>query len=82
MRNKMEVALKEEVRKEISRIVDLMIQAESIRESIAELKKDIKAEYGLPVATITKVATIVRKNSLQEEEEKWEEIKEWVDACS
>lgn len=78
----MEKALQAEVRKEISRIVDLMIQAESIRESIAELKKDIKAEYGLPVATITKVATIVRKNSLQEEEEKWEEIKEWVDACS
>jgi uncharacterized protein YacL (UPF0231 family) len=78
----MEVALQEEVRKEISRIVDLMIQAESIRESIAELKKDIKNEYGIPVATITKVATIVRKNSLQEEEEKWEEIKEWVDACS
>ena len=59
-----------------------MIQAESIRESIAELKKDIKNEYGLPVATITKVATIVRKNSLEEEEEKWDEIKEWVDACS
>jgi len=82
MRNKMETALKQEVRKEISRIVDLMIQAESIRESIAELKKDIKNEYGLPVATITKVATIVRKNSLEEEEEKWDEIKEWVDACS
>ena len=78
----MEVALQEEVKKEISRIVDLMMQAESIRECIAELKKDIKNEYGLPVATITKVATIVRKNSLQEEEEKWEEIKEWVDACS
>jgi len=82
MRNKMEPALKQEVRKEISRIVDLMIQAESIRESISELKKDIKTEYGLPVATITKVATIVRKNSLEEEEEKWDEIKEWVDACS
>ena len=38
----MEIALKEEVRKEISRIVDLMIQAESIRESIAELKKTSK----------------------------------------
>jgi len=45
----MEPALKQEVRKEISRIVDLMIQAESIRESIAELKKDIKTEYGLEV---------------------------------
>ena len=78
----MEPALKQEVRKEISRIVDLMIQGESIRESIAELKKDIKTEYGLPVATITKVASIIRKQNLDEEEEKWEEIKEFVDACS
>lgn len=78
----MEVALKNELKQEISRIVDLMIQAESIRESIAELKKDIKTEYGIPVATITKVATIVRKQNLDEEEEKWEEIKEFVDACS
>ena len=78
----MEVALKAELKQEISRIVDLMIQAESIRESIAELKKDIKTEYGIPVATITKVATIVRKQNLDEEEEKWEEIKAFVDACS
>jgi len=78
----MEVALKNELKQEISRIVDLMIQAESIRESIAELKKDIKTEYGIPVATITKVATIVRKQNLDEQEEKWEEIKEFVDACS
>ena len=34
----MEKVLQEEVRKEISRIVDLMVQADSIRESIAELK--------------------------------------------
>jgi len=40
----MEVALKAELRKEISRIVDLMIQGEAIRESINELKKDIKSE--------------------------------------
>ena len=78
----MEVALKSELKQEISRIVDLMIQAESIRESIAELKKDIKTEYGIPVATITKVATIVRKQNLDEEQEKWDEIKEFVDACS
>ena len=78
----MEKALQEEIRKEINRIVDLMIQADSIRESVAELKKDIKNEYGLPVATITKVATIIRKQNLEEEEQKWEEIKEWVDACS
>ena len=78
----MEQVLKEEVRKEISRIVDLMIQAEAIREQMASLKKDIKEEYGIPVATITKVATIVRKQNLSEEEDKWEEIKEFVDACS
>ena len=78
----MEQVLKEEVRKEINRIVDLMVQADSIRESIAELKKDIKTEYAIPVATITKVATIIRKQNLDEEEAKWDEIKEWVDICS
>lgn len=78
----MEPALKAEIKQEISRIVDLMIQAEAIREQMASLKKDIKEEYGIPVATITKVATIVRKQNLSEEEDKWEEIKEFVDACS
>ena len=78
----MEAALKAELKEEINRIVDLMIQAESIRESMAALKKDMKDEYGIPVATITKVATIVRKQNLSEEEDKWEEIKEFVDACS
>ena len=78
----MEQALKQEVKTEISRIVDLMIQVEAMREQIASLKKDIKDEYGIPVATITKVATIVRKQNLSEEDEKWEEIKDWVEACS
>lgn len=78
----MEQALKQELRQEISRIVDLMVQIDSLRESISELKKDIKSNYDIPVATITKVATIIRKQSLQEEEQKWEEIKEFVDICS
>jgi hypothetical protein len=78
----MEPALKAEIRKEINRIVDLMIQMDSMRESIAELKKDIKTQYEIPVATITKVATIIRKQSLQEEEEKWATIREYVDLCS
>lgn len=78
----MESALKSEIKKEINRIVDLMVQVDSIRESITELKKDIKAEYGIPVATITKVATIIRKQNLDEEDQKWEEIKEFVDMCS
>ena len=78
----MEPALKAEIRKEINRIVDLMVQGDSIREAIAELKKDIKTQYDIPVATITKVATIIRKQSLQDEEEKWNTIKEYVDICS
>jgi hypothetical protein len=78
----MEPALKAEIRKEINKVVDLMIQADSIRESIAELKKDIKTQYEIPVATITKVATIIRKQSLQDEEEKWAAIREYVDICS
>jgi len=78
----MEPALKSEIKKEINRIVDLMVQADAIRESIAELKKDIKAEYGIPIPTITKVAFILRKQNLDEEDQKWEEIKEFVDMCS
>lgn len=78
----MEHALKQEVKTEINRIVDLMIQVETMREQIASLKKDIKDEYAIPVATITKVATIVRKQNLSEEDEKWEEIKDWVETCS
>ena len=67
----MEAALKQELKGEISRIVDLMIQAEAIREQMASLKKDIKEEFGIPVSTVTKVATIVRKQNLSEEEDKW-----------
>tara|TARA_B100000963_G_C22508398_1_gene617104 strand:+ start:420 stop:656 length:237 start_codon:yes stop_codon:yes gene_type:complete len=78
----MEAALKTELKTEISRIVDLMIQIEAMRDKIGALKKDIKENYGIPVATITKVATIVRKENLSEEEEKWEEIKDFVEACS
>ena len=78
----MEQALKSELKTEISRIVDLMIQIEAMRDKIGALKKDIKENYGIPVATITKVATIVRKENLSEEEEKWEEIKDFVEDCS
>lgn len=77
----MEKVLKDELSKEINRIVDLMLQREAINESISELKKDIKSEYDIPIAKITRIATIVRKQSLDEEDEKWQEIKELVEAC-
>jgi hypothetical protein len=78
----MEAALKSELKKEINRIVDMMVQMDSLRESIAELKKDIKSTYDIPVATITKVATLLRKQNISEEEEKWATIREFVDICS
>ena len=78
----MEPALKSEIKKEINRVVDLMVQGDAIKDAIAELKKDIKAQYGIPIPTITKVATIIRKQNLDEEDQKWEEIKEFVDMCS
>jgi hypothetical protein len=81
-RYKMDTEIKKELRKEINRIVDAMIQMDSLRESISELKKDIKTQYDIPVATITKVATILRKQNLTEEEEKWATIREYVDICS
>ena len=78
----MEDAIKKEIKTEINRIVDLMIQADSIREGIAALKKDIKEQYDIPVTTITKVASLVRKQNLEDEDAKWEEIKEFAEFCS
>jgi len=59
----MDDAIKKEIKTEINRIVDLIIQADSIREAIAALKKDIKEQYDIPVTTITKVANLVRKQN-------------------
>jgi hypothetical protein len=74
--------IKLEVKREINRIVDMMVQMDALRNGISELKKDIKTEYGIPVATITKIATLIRKQNLDEEDQKWQEIKEYVELCS
>ena len=71
-----------ELKKEIQRIVDMLVQIDSMRESISELKKDIKTNYDIPIPTITKIATIIRKENLNDEDEKWQEIKEYVEMCS
>lgn len=72
----------EDLKKEINKIVDLMIQIDAMRETISELKKEIKKDHEIPVATINKVATILRKQNLVEEDEKWQEIKEYVESLS
>lgn len=78
----MEDNFKQEFKDDINAIVDLMIQGDSIREGISELKKEMKGKYDIPVATITKIATIIRKQSLDEEEEKWSEIRNLVELCN
>ena len=78
----MDDSFKQEFKNDINGIVDLMIQQDSIREQISELKKEIKGKYDLPVATVSKIATIIRKQSLDEEEEKWSEIKNLVEICN
>jgi hypothetical protein len=78
----MEDSFKREFKDDINGIVDLMIQQDAIREQISELKKELKGKYDIPVATLTKISTIIRKQSLNEEEEKWEEIKNLVEICN
>lgn len=69
-------------KKDITKIVDLLIQMDSMREAISEIKKEMKIEHEMPIPTITKIATLIRKQNLDEEDAKWEEIKEAVELCS
>lgn len=77
----MDNSFKQEFKDDINSIVDLMIQQDSIRETISELKKSMKGKYDIPVATITKISTIIRKQTLEQEQEKWEEVRELVEIC-
>jgi hypothetical protein len=71
-----------ELKDEIREIVDLMIQIDSFKEAISEKKKQIKEEFDIPIITINKVVSIVRKQNLDEEDAKWQEIKELIALCS
>ena len=71
-----------ELKKEFEKVVDLMIQIESARESISSLLKDIKSEYNIEIPVARRVATVMRKNSRAEEEEKWNEFNELLDSIT
>ena len=70
----------EELRKELERAVDLMIQIENNREALSSLLKDIKVEYDIEIPIARRVATIMRKENRAEEEEKWEEFNKILDS--
>ena len=70
----------DELKREFEKVVDLLVQIESARESISSLLKDIKAEYNIEIPVARRVANVMRKNSRDEEEEKWNEFNELLDS--
>ena len=70
----------DELKREFEKVVDLLVQIESARESISSLLKDIKAEYNIEIPVARRVANVMRKNSRSEEEEKWNEFNELLDS--
>ena len=69
-----------ELKQELEKIVDLMIEIESCRESISSRLKDIKSEYEIEIPVARRVATVLRRSSRSEEEEKWKEFNEILDS--
>ena len=68
-----------ELKQELEKIVDLMIEIETCRESISSRLKDIKSEYDIDIPIARRVATVLRKSSRSEEEQKWKEFNEILD---
>ena len=69
-----------ELKQELEKIVDLMIEIETCRESISSRLKDIKSEYDIDIPIARRVATVLRKSSRSEEEQKWKEFNEILDS--
>ena len=69
----------DELKNELEKVVDLLIQIESAREGISSRLKDIKAEYNIEIPVARRVANVMRKNSRAEEEEKWNNFNELLD---
>ena len=72
----------DELKREFEKVVDLLIQIETARDSISSLLKDIKDEYNIEIPVARRVANVMRKNSRAEEEEKWNEFNELLDSVT
>ena len=70
----------EELRKEFERIVELMILIDGHRDVISSLLKDIKVEYDIEIPVARRVATVMRKESRSEEDEKWKVFNDILDS--
>lgn len=70
-----------DVAKTINTVVSLMDSIDSSRELINEKIKYLKTTYGLPSADVRAAATAIKKQNIDELDEKTKRIQELVDLC-
>jgi ribosomal protein L12E/L44/L45/RPP1/RPP2 len=71
----------EDVAKTIHTIVSLMEAVDASRDMISDKLKYLKETYGLPVADVRAAATALKKQNIDELDEKTKRIQELVDLC-
>lgn len=70
-----------DVAKAIDTIVSYMFAMDSSREAINEIVKRLKSEYGLAPSDVRAAATALKKQNIDEIDEKTKRIQELVDLC-
>jgi len=71
----------EDVAKTIHTIVSLMESIDASRDMISDKLKYLKETYGLPVVDVRAAATALKKQNIDELDEKTKRIQELVDLC-
>lgn len=72
---------REDVAKTINTIVDLMLAIDSSREMINDKIKHLKSNYGLNASDVRAAATAIKKQNVEELDEKAKRIQELIDLC-
>jgi septation ring formation regulator EzrA len=72
---------KEDVSKTINTIVSLMESIDSSRELINDKIAYLKNTYGLPSTDVRTAATAIKKQNVEELDEKAKRIQEIIDMC-
>lgn len=72
---------KEDVSKSIDTIVSYMYAIDSSREAINEIVKRLKSDYGLAPSDVRAAATALKKQNVDEIDEKARRIQELIDLC-
>lgn len=70
-----------EFKKDIGEMLVIMQEIETLKEDLAEAKKEAKEKHGLALPKINKILTLISKQTLAEEEQKLAEIARLVRTC-